>query len=1211
MAAAPHMAFAAGDPGTKPADANAPEMLLPESGAGFATRGIGMYPGAPGEFFGPEMVPDTSGTYRNLALRRPAFASSSYDYNLTAQLVTDGLVDQQLPMWISTLVNGQVLPKTEREYMVSHEPVMVTELAGAEPTVELHLGGGVEPPEVDRMVLFVVVPAGAPVEALHFTVSVSEDGHTWQKVSGAATMQPVNPADFPPDLVRGSRLLMPSMALEGTHRSRYYRVGFAVGQATGQGPKLQSGDGAVPSFGMTFRLGQVAFYRGETRVNVGGPYSFTSAWKSAGSDEEWVSVDLGTRLSFDRVKLSWIARAAEGKVQVSDDDHSWRDLEALPGVAAGMADELKVSGEGRYVRVLLTRPATEHGYILSEMEVWGKGGFMAKPHAVAPARQDGRTVLSGGAWTLGRGPQVAAAGEAIAAVGFDDKDWVMATVPGTTLTSYLNVGAIPDPNYGQNQLHVSDSYFYADFWYRTEFQAPAARAGELQWLKLEGINWKAEVFLNGTKLGRVDGGFTRGRFEVTGKLKPGAANALAIRVIKNDTPGSCKQKTFATTGKNGGALGADNPTYHASIGWDWISTIRGRNTGVWAEVAVETTGMVTLEDPLVSTTLPLPDTRHADVQVEVFAVNHTAKPFAGTLRGRLGEVSFEQKVELGPNERKAVQMSPETHRQLRVSEPKLWWPTGYGEPHLHDVELRLEARGGAVQDRKAFKAGLRQMTSNEDGGALRLFINGRRFIAKGGNWGFGESMLRYRAREYDAAVRYHREMNFTMIRNWVGQIGDDAFYEACDRHGIVVWQDFWLANPWDGPIPEDNAMFLANARDFVSRIRRHPSAAFYCGRNEWYPPVPLEHGIRQLLGELHPGIPYIGSSADGPVSGHGPYRALPVAEYFRLADTKLHSEIGAPAIPTLASVRAMMPEGALWPQGLDWGLHDFTMAGAQGGQAFQTLVDEAYGGASNAEDWIKLGEIVSFEAYRAMFEAQSVHRMGLLLWMSHSCWPSFVWQTYDFYFAPTSTYFACKMGAEPLHIQWNALADTVEVVNYSAGSVGGLTAEVEIFDLTGRSLAKQSAPVAQSAEDSTTTAFKMQYPAAAGSGVQLLRLRLREGMTERSNNFYLRGTDAGDYTAIRALGEATVTADTKEEGGSGRRILTTTLRNTSAVPALFVRLEPVRAQSGDRILPAITDAGYFPLLPGESRAVKTEMRDEDMRGEAARVLVKGFNVAAG
>ncbi len=1198
IAARPRLAFA--EHGALLSDPEPAFDAVSASGSSPAfTRGVGMYPGAADEFFGPAMVADTSGAYRNLALLRPAFASSSYDYNLTAQLVTDGIVDTRMPDWIAAVVNGQVLPKPDRELLTSHEPVIVSELAGSKPVVELHLGGGEDLPEVDRLVLFVVVPQSVDPASLSYTASVSEDGHVWREAGTGQGSEPVDPANYPPDMVRGSHVLKPSIPLQGAHRSRYYRVELSAGQS-----------GPHSAFTSTFRLGQVAFYHGEKRVQLGGPYSFTSAWKSAGLDEEWVQVDLGGRFSFDSVKLHWIARAAEGRLQVSDDGHGWRDLQSLP-VEPGVVDEIKLStpAEGRYVRVLMTRPATAHGYILSEMEVWGRGGFAAKPHAPATIANDGRLNLAGGAWKLQRGPQVMAGGEAISAGGFKDADWIVATVPGTTLTSYLNVGAIPDPNYGQNQLHVSDSFFYADFWYRTEFEAPTAKAGEVQWLKLDGINWKADVFLNGAKLGHIDGAFTRGRFDVSGKLKP-SGNALAIRVIKNDTPGSCKQKTYEKASKNGGGLGADNPTFHASIGWDWISTIRGRNTGVWADVYLETTGAATLEDPLVTSVLPLPDVSRAEVSVEIFAVNHTAKPFAGALHGRFGEIAFEQRVELGANERKKITLSPATHKQLRIEKPQLWWPVGYGEPHLYDVELRLEGHGG-VFDRRAFKAGIRQITANEDGGALRMFINGRRFIAKGGNWGFGESMLRFRAREYDAAVRYHREMNFTMIRNWVGQIGDEALYEACDRHGVVIWQDFWLANPWDGPIPDDNALFLANARDYVARIRGHASVGLYCGRNEWFPPAPLETGIRQILAELHPDIHYIGSSADGPVSGHGPYRALPIAEYFRQADTKLHSEIGAPAIPPIESVRAMMPEHAMWPLGLDWGLHDFTLDGAQGGEAFLTLVNEAYGGATNGEEWIKLGEIVSYEAYRAMFEAQSVHRMGVLLWMSHSCWPSFVWQTYDFYFAPTSSYFACKKGAEPLHIQWNPVSDVVEVVNYSAGTASALTAELEIFDLNGHSIAKQAEPVASSAEDSTTSAFAIQYPTASTSSVQFLRLRLLQGATVRSSNFYLRGTRAGDYTGIRTLGKATISAETKAEKRGELWLLTTFLKNTSSVPALFVRLGVVREQSGDRVLPAIFEDGYFALMPGESRSVTTEVREADTRGERTKIVVDGLNVRAG
>ena len=213
---------------------------------------------------------------------------------------------------------------------------------------------------------------------------------------------------------------------------------------------------------------------------------------------------------------------------------------------------------------------------------------------------DGRLRLAGGGWRVERKSVVTGDGAAISRVGFEDAGWVVATVPGTVLTSFYNAGAVADPNFGENQLYVSDSYFCADFWYRTEFEAPVVEAGEIVWLDFDGVNWKAQVYLNGEALGRIDGGFIRARFDVTGKLVAGKKNALAVLIEKNATPGSTKQKTFENPSRNGGALGADNPTYHASIGWDWIPTIRGRNTGIWGDVRLRKTGAVTLEAPWVT-----------------------------------------------------------------------------------------------------------------------------------------------------------------------------------------------------------------------------------------------------------------------------------------------------------------------------------------------------------------------------------------------------------------------------------------------------------------------------------------------------------------------------------------------------------------------------------------------------------------------------------
>jgi hypothetical protein len=1159
------------------------------------TRGVGHYPGAAAEDFSPILSIDNT-TYRNLALLRPAYHSSSYDYNLTAQLVTDGVKDTHLPTWVSTSVDAiGILPKQDREIFLDHSSTNTLELKGPKPAVQIQLGGGESVPTVDRIAVFFVVPDDVDASTLSITLSTSDDGRVWKQVGASTSLTPLSPVNYPPDLGAGSHLYYPSIPLQQPSQSRYYQVQCHSPAHVAAGDRWQ------------WRVGQIAFFKGEERIQLGGPYTFTSAWMSAGLGEEWVYVDLGARCTFDRIALHWIARAAEGSIQLSDDAQTWRTLRPLSD-QQGLVDDIKLpsSEQARYVRVLMTRPSSPDGYILSEFEVYGRGGPAAQPKP-ALASANGRLDLAGGAWRLQRANLATAEGPALSQAGYKDDSWVIATVPGTVLTSYLNVDAIPDPDYGKNQLYVSDSFFYSDFWYRTEFTAPTLAHGEIAWLNFDGINWKADVFLNSEKIGRIEGGFMRGRFDVTGKIKSGMVNALAVRVEKNATPGSCKQKTLEICSKNGGALGADNPTYHSSIGWDWISTIRGRNTGIWGDVHLDITGAVTLENPFVTTTLPLPDTSSADVTIEVDLVNHQAKPVTGTLRGTFGSIAFQQQVTIPGSSTKKLMLDPKTTPALHMQKPELWWPVGYGDPHLYDVELSFEAKHGKPLDTKKFKAGIRQMTATEDGGSLRLFINGRRFIASGGNWGFGESMLRYRAREFDAAVRYHREMNFTMVRNWVGQIGDDAFYEACDRHGVVVWQDFWLANPWDGPIPDDNALFLSNARDTVLRIRNHASIGLYCGRNEGFPPAPLQAGIKKILGELHPSIHYIGSSADDVVSGHGPYLALPPTFYFRTADSKLHSEIGMPNIPTLESVQAMMPESALWPQSLEWGIHDFCLVGAMGGTSFRSIIDESYGGADSAEEWITLAQFVNYEGYRAMFEAQSKYRMGLLLWMSHPCWPSFVWQTYDYYLEPTSAYFACKKACEPLHIQWNRDTETIEVVNYSAGTQQGLTAKVEVLNMDGKSMWTKTASV-DSKEDSTVACIPMEYPSGLSS-VHFLLLTLGRGADVLSSNFYLRGMEEGNYKAIRQLPKVKVEAATKAEQRGDRWMLTTELRNTSSEPALMVRLKAVREKSGDRILPAIYSDNYVTLMPGESRTLNTELQHADTRGENPRITIGGFNIA--
>jgi Exo-beta-D-glucosaminidase Ig-fold domain/Glycosyl hydrolases family 2/F5/8 type C domain/Glycosyl hydrolases family 2, sugar binding domain len=1151
------------------------------------TRGVGAYPGDLKEYNGATMLPDTA-TYRNLALHRPAYASSSYDYNLAAQLVTDGIKDTKRPQWVSTSTSEEgTLPRNRREHLVDDNPVSSVDLPGTGGWVQIQQGGRDTPVEVDRIDVTARVQTNAQQDQPWTCIILgSDDGESWTEL-GRTIGHTVSLSGTP---WWPTKAIHPSFLLASSVHNRFYRVQLDAPQVA------------------KWQVGEVTLFYQTRRIELGGPYDFTSAWKSAGAGEEWVYVDLGAECRFDRIVLSWIQRAAEAVLQISEDAKKWESIQPLSS-GEGAVDDVKLAqpAHGRYVRVDMTKSVSPDGYVLSELEVFGTGGPLPHSQPVIAERSGQRLDLARGLWRLQRDSLVTADGEMISKPGFEAKDWLPATVPGTVLSSYLDDGAVPDPNYGNNQLMISDSFFWADFWYRDEFILPRIVPVRHVWLNFDGINWKADVFFNGQTLGNIEGGFMRGKFDVTNLLRPGVKNALAVLIRKNATPGSVKEKTFAVSDWNGGALGADNPTYHASIGWDWIPTVRGRNTGIPNDVYITTTGPVVMENPFVSTTLPLPNVDRADVRVEITLRNVTHQAVTGTLKGSFGSARFQKRVTIPGHGATTVKLDPDTAPSLRLTNPKLWWPAGYGDPNLYEVKMSFETANGSISDKESFRSGVRQFTYSDEAGALKIFINGQRFIPRGGNWGFSESMLRYRSREYDAAVRYHKEMNFNMIRDWVGQISDKAFYDACDKYGIVIWQDFWLANPYDGPDPTDNDLFLRNATDTVERMRNHPSIGLYCGRNEGNPPPPLEAGIEKLLSDLDPGLRYFPSSSFGVVSGGGPYRAMPVKFYFEhRATTKLHSELGMPNIVSMDSLKQMMPEADQWPQGDDWGMHDFTASGAQSGASYQALIDRSYGHADNVADWDELAQFENYDGYRAIFEAQSKNRMGMLLWMSHPTWPSFVWQTYDYYFDPTAAYFGSKKGSEPLHIQWNPLTDNVEVVNYSAGNRNGLTAQVEVLNMDGSVQWHKSATV-DSAEDSVMTPIKIEYPANL-TPVHFIRLNLLQDSATVSENFYWRGLEEDNYRDLRKLPKVDLSAVTQVQRQGSRWLLTTDLTNPSSQPALMVRAKAVRQNSGDRILPAIYSDNYVALMPGEKRTITTELENADTRGEKPRIVVEGFNV---
>ncbi|MGB9160845.1 MAG: discoidin domain-containing protein [Candidatus Sulfotelmatobacter sp.] len=937
----------------------------------------------------------------------------------------------------------------------------------------------------------------------------------------------------------------------------------------------------------------------------GNPGSF---WRSAPSDTEWMYVDLAESHPVSKVVVHWLEQPKRSfVVKISHDGRVWREIGRVDQSEQSTDEVWAKTANARYVR-LEGLASDDKGYSIRSFEVYGPG----KRKVVARREPvfnpiDGRLSLTG-CWRLQDAAQVGDGGSAqVSAPEFTDTQWLAATVPGTVLSTYLDNGCIPDPNYGDLQYMVSDSFSTNRYWYRAEFVMPESYAGKIVWLNFEGINYRAEIFVNGKNAGQIGGAFLRGRFDISALVSPGNKNCIAVLIHPLDHPGAAKTQGLKYYRHNGGDPGLDSPNFVSTIGWDWVPTIRGRNIGIWNDVYLSFTGSIRILDPFVISDVKLGEGPAADLTVTVDLQNATDEPQSGLLRGRIEPVAFEQSVELQPNETKTITLDKAAHPELSLQNVRLWWPNGLGNPELYDLDLQFIS-AGSVSDRSKTKFGIRKVECHiPPDKDMQLWVNGVRVLARGGNWPMDDSNLRYDPDFFDARLRYHREMNFNMIRNWVGMTAKDAFYDSCDKYGIMVWDEFWIANPKDGPDPLDHTMFLLNARDKIKRSRKHPCVVVWCGRNEGYPPEPLNANLKQASEELDGTRHYFGCSIRDGVHGEGPYITKLPAWYFENAHG-FTTEMGAVAVPNVESVRRMMPEAKLWPINDTWATHDYQCSWELIDCSYYTRAVTAYGEPSGVEDFCRKAQMVNLETYKAIFEAWASKfedgGSGVLLWTSQSVWPSLLWQTYDYYLEPTAAYFASRKACEPIHIFWNCATDEIAVLNLTPAKLPKLSAEIEIIDFYGKSRLHKSFPI--DLAFGLTKITQLEFPLDIGD-VQFLRLNLKDGAHDISTNFYWRSTrrDPLRYESLSKLPEVRLTAKARRHSGGVPKV-TAVVANTTTTIVPAVRLNLMNG-IGERVLPVIYGDNFFPLLPGESKAVQIEYPPGAARNKLA-LNIEGWNI---
>jgi exo-1,4-beta-D-glucosaminidase len=790
----------------------------------------------------------------------------------------------------------------------------------------------------------------------------------------------------------------------------------------------------------------------------------------------------------------------------------------------------------------------------------------------------------------------------------------------------MNLRQIPGTSYpmGENFSNMPmppGSPFAVSWWYRTEFQVPAGYKGKQVWLNFEGINYRANVWLNGKQIAsdkNMAGMWRSWEFNVTDAIHPGERNALAVEVS------------------------APLATDLAITFVDWNPLPPDKDMGLWRGVYLATSGPVEVRHPHVITDVDIPSLASAHLTVTAELHNATGQPVKGTLKGSIADVKFDQPVELAANETKEVDFTPQQFSQLNISNPRLWWPWQMGEQNLYDLHLEFDTDGG-VSDQQDTKFGIRQVTSEMNPNGYRVFsINGKRIVIRGGGWS-PDMMLRQNPQRLEDEFRLTKDMGLNTIR-LEGKLETDHFFDLADRYGILIMAGWCCCDAWEKwpkwP-PENFDISQESLRDQIRRLRNHPSLFVWLDGSDNPPPPDVEQNYLNVLKACRWQNPVVSSATAKPtsVTGNsgvkmtGPYEYV-APSYWETDKTRggaygFNTETSpGPAIPVQESLEKFIPKDKLWPISEDWGYH-------AGGGAFKDVhvfteaLNARYGTATDLQDYDRKAQLMGYEGIRAMFEAYSrdkYNSTGVIQWMLNNAWPSVIWHLFDYYLQPAGGYFGAKKATELLHAQYDYDDHSISLVSSQYTPANGLKVTATIYNLDmkqkfSRQVSADAAPdsnqvlFALPPIDGLTPTYFLRLTVDDSSGKRLstntywLSTKPEKLDWEKSTWYYTPTAQFADYTALKQLPtvKLNVSSHTTQEGAN--HITHVTLSNSGKSLAFFIRLKLAKGKGGQEVLPVIYQDNYFSLLPGEKRDVTISYRSSDLGGAKPAVEVSGWNVA--
>ncbi len=847
-------------------------------------------------------------------------------------------------------------------------------------------------------------------------------------------------------------------------------------------------------------------------------------------------------------------------------------------------------------------------------------------------------------WRLQSSCQIGATGAQISTPDFKATGWHSTRVPSTVVAALVADGTYLDPNFGMSLRKIpgatypiganfanlpmpKDSPFACSWWYRKEFTLPKNFDGRTVWLHFDGINYRANIWINGKKFADakdVAGAYLVYDFDVTQFVKPDEANAIAV-------------ETFAPTEND------------LAMNWvDWNPAPPDKNMGLWGDVYFAATGAITVRHPQVVTHFPTASLAEADLTVMAEVRNASSAPVRAFLQGEISgannnAVRFEQPVDLKPGETRTINFTPAQFPQLRVAHPRTWWPYGLGPQNLHTLTMHATI-GGTVSDEQRIRFGIREITSGLTPQDYLLFrINGKKILIRGGGWS-PDMLMRESHQRLEAQFEYVREMGLNTIR-LEGKLEPDDFFNLADERGVLVMAgwcccSFW--EQWGKWQPSDLENATAQLRSQILRLRSHPSLLVWLNGSDNPPPADVERAYINVLQQANWPNPYVSSasqhetSVTGPsgVKMLGPYDYVPPAYW--LADVERGGAYGfntetspGPAPVVEDSLKKMMPADQIWPPNEYWHFHAAS-GRYQRLSAFDDAMTQMYGAPKNLADYERKSQAMTYEGERAMFEAYARNKYestGVIQWMLNNAWPSLFWHLYDYYLQPAGGYFGAKKANELLHVQYSYDDRSVAVVNSFYRAFPALIVSAKVYSFDMKPIFSRRSAVSVPADFSARTFRIPRFPRTPAPQAYFLKLDLqdRAGKSLSSNFYWLsntptvfawnRSTDQRtevnsypDLTMLsrlpRVLLEAGASREPADDGAPGFSVH---LRNPSAHLAFQVRLA-IQEKDGAEVLPVFWSDNYFELMPGETKTLTARYPIETKLSGEARLQISGWNI---